>query len=74
MKFSPDDHPLMRLRQEWMISGALFLVLIIVALVLTARGGEPADSGVLLGLAALGVLLFKLGDLIIVAIGELRRR
>lgn len=74
MKISPDDHPLMRLRQEWLVTGVLFLVLIVVALVITARGGDPADTGVLLGLAALGVLLFKLGDLVIVAIGELRRR
>ncbi len=64
----------MRLRQEWLVSGILFLALIIVALVISARGGDPADTGVLLGLAAIGVLLFKLGDLVIVAIGELRRR
>ena len=74
MNPNPDDHPLMRLRQEWLMSGLLFLVLMVIALFFTLRNGEQTDTGVLLGLAGLGVLLFKLGDLVIVAIGELRRR
>ena len=74
MKFNPDDHPLMRLRQEWIVTGLLFMVLIAAALAFTMQGGEQASTGIILGLAGLGVLLFKLGDLLIIAIGELRRR
>lgn len=74
MKLTPDDHPLNALRQEWIASGIGFLVLMVVAIVVTLRSDPDSDTGLLIGVAAVGILLFKLGDLVLVMIGELRRR
>lgn len=74
MKPHQDDHPLQRLRHEWFMTGGIFLLLIVVAILVILRVPDGREMGLLLGLAAIGTLLFKLGDLVIIAIGELRRR
>ena len=69
-----DDRHLQALRQEWIVTAGVFGLLVAIGLVVSFRLPDQQDTGVLLGIAALGVLLFKLGDLLLVAIGELRRR
>ena len=68
------DRPVQELRQDWLSSGIAFLVLLGIAVAVTLLRPEGAQTGILIGIAALGILIFKLGELAIIAIGELRRR
>jgi hypothetical protein len=70
----PLDRPVQALRHEWFVTAGVFLFLIAVAVLVSLRSSPEDDTGLLIGVAALGVLLFKLGDMLVIAIGELRRR
>lgn len=69
----PPDRPVLELRHEWFVTAGIFVFLMAAAVLVTRTSAPEDDTGILIGIAAVGVLLFKIGDMLVILIGELRR-
>ncbi len=69
-----NDRSLQDLTREWTNLGMIVAVMLVVALGLSQAEVVNLGSSILIGLAGIGLLLLKLGEMLLILIGEMRRR